>query len=105
MTIHDQYIDLKRENPSALLLMKIGDFYEAFDSGAGNLAQVCDLILTERRTKNGEKYQMSGFPYHRLESNIDKLVKNGYTVAVAEQRAGSGTVERYIRRVIREVAR
>jgi len=101
--IHEQYTKLKDENPNALLLMKLGDFYEAFDKDADQLAEACDLTVTTRRNSPNKEWRMAGFPYHWLEGNIRKLLDAGYTVAIAEQRpSDGGRIERYVERVIRK---
>lgn len=84
MTACEQYQALKRENPEALLLFRMGDFYEAFYDDAKRLAAVCGLTLTCRDRHVPEPIPMAGFPYHNLETYIRKLIAAGYRVAVAE---------------------
>ena len=64
----------------AILLFRLGDFYEAFHEDAALISKELDLTLTRR-----QEIPMSGVPYHTCETYIDKLVSKGYRVAVAEQ--------------------
>lgn len=91
-----QYQSLTRQlSPETILLFKLGDFYEAFFEHAPKLATALGISLTKRLHA-----PMAGFPYHGLTDAIDKLVKAGFSVAIAEM-----TTEPEPRRVItREIA-
>lgn len=71
----------REKYPDAILLLRVGDFYEAFDEDAHTLAKVFDYTLTSRPLDN-ERKVMVGFPQHIFEKNIDKLMKTGATVVV-----------------------
>lgn len=78
--MEQRYRDAKAQCPDCLLLFKMGDFYEAFDSDADTAAKVLELTLTKR----GE-IRMTGFPYHQLDGYLAKLVAAGHRTALVEQ--------------------
>lgn len=90
-----QYRQLKEQYPDAILLYRLGDFYEVFDDDAKLVAQLLDVTLTRKdyavdkskRPKSAQKLfcPMAGMPYHAVETYASKLVNMGYRVAVAEQ--------------------
>ncbi|NJN65255.1 MAG: DNA mismatch repair protein MutS [Chloroflexaceae bacterium] len=89
-----QYQKLKAQNPDAILLYRLGDFYEVFDDDAKLVAELLDVTLTrkecatEKKTSGGSQRlycPMAGMPYHAVESYVARLVNQGYRVAVAEQ--------------------
>ena len=79
----EHYAKLKKLYPNAILLLRIGDFYETFDQDARTVSEVCDIVLAARRV-NGEHRDIAGFPYHVAQDHIAQLIARGYTVAVAE---------------------
>ncbi len=79
-----QYFEAKAACPGALLLFRMGDFYELFDEDAKTAAQVLGLALTSR-DKGANAMPMAGFPHHQLDSYIGKLISAGYRAAVCEQ--------------------
>src|SRR5438105_1361561 len=93
-----QYLQLKQRYPDAILLFRMGDFYEAFDADAKTIAAELDIVLTGRDAARGQRIPMAGVPYHSLDAHVAKLVKKGYRVAVCDQlsdpRASKGLVER-----------
>ncbi|MGN0194911.1 MAG: DNA mismatch repair protein MutS [Candidatus Cryptobacteroides sp.] len=80
-----QFFEVKAMNPEAILLYRVGDFYETYSDDAVTASKVLGIVLTKR--SNGEKapLPMAGFPYHALEVYLPKLVKAGYKVAVCDQ--------------------
>ncbi len=96
----EQYWRLKAQQPEALLLFRLGDFYELFEGDAEIAAPVLDLQLTSR----DGRVPMCGIPYHALGSYARQLLENGYTVAIAEQmedpQLAKGLVDRQIVRVL-----
>lgn len=89
-----QYQKLKAQNPDAILLYRLGDFYETFDDDAKLVAELLDVTLTRKdyavdktRPKDPEKLfaPMAGMPYHAVEGYISRLVNMGYRIAIAEQ--------------------
>lgn len=81
-----QYLDMKAENPDALLLFRLGDFYEAFFDDAKIISESLSLVLTKRGTDgDGENIPMCGIPWHAADNYFGRLVKNGFKVALVEQ--------------------
>ena len=80
-----QYFSIKAQHPEAILLYRVGDFYETYSDDAVTASKVLGIVLT--RKSNGEKgdTQMAGFPYHAMDSYLPKLVRAGYKVAVCDQ--------------------
>ena len=103
--VRRQYLALKAQHPDALLLFRMGDFYEAFDEDAALLAETLGIALTSRPLGRTEgRVPMAGIPHHALERYLDQLVAAGLRVALAEQAAppgaGGGLVERRVERVV-----
>ena len=103
--VRRQYLALKAQHPDALLLFRMGDFYEAFDEDAALLAETLGIALTSRPLGKTEgRVPMAGIPHHALERYLDQLVAAGLRVALAEQAAppgaGGGLVERRVERVV-----
>ena len=80
-----QYFSVKAQHPEAILLYRVGDFYETYSDDAVTVSKVLGLVLTRR--SNGEKgdTQMAGFPHHAVETYLQKLVRAGYKVAICDQ--------------------
>ena len=80
-----QYFATKAQYPEALLLYRVGDFYECYSDDAVTLSKVLGMVLTRR--SNGEKgdTQMAGFPHHALDTYLPKLVRAGFKVAICDQ--------------------
>ncbi len=84
--VMQQYLDMKAENPDALLLFRLGDFYEAFFDDAKVISESLSLVLTKRGTDgDGENIPMCGIPWHAADNYFGRLVKNGFKVALVEQ--------------------
>ncbi|HEX8968352.1 MAG TPA: DNA mismatch repair protein MutS, partial [Chloroflexota bacterium] len=101
--IRRQYLELKRRQPEAILLFRLGDFYETFEDDAHLAARVLDITLTSREMGKGERLPMAGIPVHAAESYIARLIGGGYPVAIAEQIGSvsrNGIVPREIVRVL-----
>ncbi len=98
-----QYLDAKRQHPDAVVLFRMGDFYELFLEDAELVARVLGLALTSRE-KGPDAVPMAGFPYHSLEQHLRKLVRAGHRVAICDQvedpREARGLVERRVTRVV-----
>ena len=104
-SLMDQYNTLKRRHGDAVLLCRVGDFYEAFNEDAELISRVLGIALTGRdKDKNGNRVPMSGVPHHSLDSHLYKLVKAGYKVAICEQmedaKKAKGLVKRDVVRVV-----
>jgi DNA mismatch repair protein MutS len=99
-----QYNRIKSENSGAVLLFRMGDFYEMFDEDAVIASKVLGIALTSRNHGEASKTPLCGFPYHALDRYCARLVAAGHKVAVCEQisdpKAGKGIVERDIVEVI-----
>ncbi|MBK9735633.1 MAG: DNA mismatch repair protein MutS [Saprospiraceae bacterium] len=79
-----QYFKLKAKHPDAILLYRVGDFYETFADDAIKTADILGIVLT-KRNNGGDDIELAGFPYHSLDVYLPKLVRAGYRVAICEQ--------------------
>ncbi len=99
-----QYLEIKAQVPEALLLYRMGDFYELFMEDAVEAARVLEITLTSRDRNSENPIPMCGVPYHAAEAYIPKLVAAGHKVAICEQvedpRKARGLVRREVTRVI-----
>lgn len=80
-----QFYEVKAQHPEALLLYRVGDFYETYGSDAPVASKALGLVLTKRSNGDKEPVPMAGFPHHALETYLTKLVKAGFKVAVCDQ--------------------
>lgn len=97
-----QYLELKQQYPHAILLYRLGDFYEAFDDDAHIVARDARITLTSRSFGRNGRVPMAGIPHHALNYYLSRLLAAGHTVAIAEQLSepGRGLVERAVTRVL-----
>ncbi|MBN2563056.1 MAG: DNA mismatch repair protein MutS [Phycisphaerae bacterium] len=99
-----QYLEQKTEVGDAILLFRMGDFYETFYEDAKTVSRVLGLTLTSRNKGSKEPIPLAGVPYHAVDGYIAKLVRAGYKVAISEQvedpRLAKGVVKRRVERVI-----
>ncbi len=79
-----QYLKIKSQHPDALLLFRVGDFYETFGEDAVRTAEALGIVLTHRNN-GGNNVELAGFPYHAMDMYLPKLVQAGYRVAICEQ--------------------
>src|SRR5579859_1205823 len=102
--VRTQYLQIKRQNPDAILFFRMGDFYEMFDDDAEIVARELEIALTRRDFGRGEKSPMAGIPHHAADNYIARLVSKGYRVAVCEQMSdpalSKGLVERSVVRIV-----
>ena len=95
---------MKREHQDAILLFRMGDFYETFDDDARLLSRELEIALTSREFGKGQRVPLAGVPYHSLESSLARLIKKGYKVAICEQTSdpakSRGIVDREVVRVV-----
>ena len=102
--VRTQYLQVKQQNPDAILFFRMGDFYEMFDDDAEIVARELEIALTRRDFGRGEKSPMAGIPHHAADGYIARLVSKGYRVAVCEQVSdpalSKGLVEREIVRIV-----
>lgn len=80
-----QFQDIKQKHPDKLVLFRMGDFYETFFEDARTASKVLNIALTARNKNDPEPIPLAGFPYHALDSYLDKLVKAGLKVVICEQ--------------------
>ncbi len=98
-----QYNALKAEYPEALLLFRVGDFYETFGEDAVKTAKALEIVLTKRSNGAAADMELAGFPHHSLDSYLPRLVKAGYKVAVCEQLEDPKTVKGIVKRGVTEL--
>ena len=101
--VRKQYLEIKARRPDALLLYRLGDFYETFDDDARVMARDLEIVLTQRDMGQGEVVPLAGIPYHALDGYLAKLVRKGHRVAIAEQVTepdGKSIVGREVVRVV-----
>src|SRR5574340_1801252 len=102
--VRTQYLQIKRQNPDAILFFRMGDFYEMFDDDAEIVARELEIALTQRDFGRGEKSPMAGVPHHAAEGYIARLVSKGYRVSVCEQTSdpalSKGLVDREVLRIV-----
>lgn len=101
--IRQQYLEIKRQYPNAILFFRLGDFYETFDQDAETTARELDIVLTSRPIGNGLRAPLAGIPYHAIENYLARLIDKGYHVAICEQVGDQPTKGIFPRRVVRVV--
>ncbi|MBQ9952039.1 MAG: DNA mismatch repair protein MutS [Clostridia bacterium] len=99
-----QYLQIKEQNPDAILFFRLGDFYEMFFEDAKLVSQELELTLTGRDCGLSERAPMCGVPFHSVETYLQRLIEKGYKVAICEQMTdpalAKGLVERQVTRVV-----
>lgn len=104
-----QYLDIKRRHKDALVLFRIGDFYEAFDDDARVIARELSIVLTSKPMGKNLRVPLAGVPHHSLERHLATLIGRGLRVAICEQltetpvkggAAGRGLIERGVVRIV-----
>ena len=102
--LRQQYLDVKKQYPDAIVFFRLGDFYETFDEDAKITSAVLDLVLTSRPVSKGMRVPMAGIPYHAVDNYLGRLIAKGYHVAICEQTDtqadGTGLFPRNVVRVI-----
>ncbi len=98
-----QYMHIKAQYPDALLLFRVGDFYETFLQDAITTAGVLGITLTKRNNGTGE-IELAGFPYHALDNYLPKLVRAGHRVAICDQLEDPKLAKTIVKRGVTEVA-
>lgn len=81
----EQYKEMKKKHPDAVLLFRCGNFYECFGDDAKTASDVLGITLTTRANGSAEKIYLAGFPHHALDTYLPKLVRAGHRVAICEQ--------------------
>ncbi|RMG39617.1 MAG: DNA mismatch repair protein MutS [Planctomycetota bacterium] len=100
----ERYLEVKRQHPDSLLLFRMGDFYELFYEDAEIAARTLGLTLTSRDKGSPNPIPMAGFPYHALESYLQKLIRAGFRAAICEQmedpKKAKGLVKREVTQIV-----
>ena len=97
-----QYAEMKSRYPDAILLFRVGDFYETFGEDAITTAEILNIVLTSRNN-GGSKIELAGFPHHALDLYLPKLVRAGFRVAICEQLEKPSKQKKVVKRGITEV--
>jgi DNA mismatch repair protein MutS len=98
-----QYNAIKAKYPDALLLFRVGDFYETFGSDAIKAAKILDIILTKRGAGSQSETELAGFPHHSLNTYLPKLVKAGARVAICDQLEDPKKTKKIVKRGVTEL--
>jgi DNA mismatch repair protein MutS len=97
-----QYFQIKAKYPDALLLFRVGDFYETFGEDAVKTAKTLGIILTSR-ANGSSNVELAGFPHHSLDTYLPKLVKSGFRVAICEQLEDPKKTKKIVKRGVTEL--
>jgi len=98
-----QYYSIKRKHPDAILLFRVGDFYETFGSDAIRTSEILGITLTRRANGAAQFVELAGFPYHALDTYLPKLVRAGQRVAICEQLEDPKLTKNIVKRGITEL--
>ncbi len=98
-----QYNAIKAKYPDALLLFRVGDFYETFGKDAVKTAKILDIILTKRGSGSESETELAGFPHHALNTYLPKLVKAGQRVAICDQLEDPKQAKTIVKRGVTEL--
>ncbi|MCE1254148.1 MAG: DNA mismatch repair protein MutS, partial [Anaerolineae bacterium] len=101
--IRQQYLDIKRQYPHAILFFRLGDFYETFDQDAEITSRELDIVLTSRGVAKGTRIPMAGIPHHAVENYLSRLIEKGYHIAICEQVGDQPVKGIFPRQVVRVV--
>ena len=98
-----QYNQIKTQYPGALLLFRVGDFYETFSEDAIKTSKILDIVLTKRSNGSAAAVELAGFPHHALDTHLPKLIKAGYRVAICDQLEDPKLVKGIVKRGVTEL--
>lgn len=98
-----QYFAVKAQHPDALLLFRVGDFYETFSDDAVIASKVLGIVLTKRANGSATHVELAGFPHHAIDTYLPKLVRAGYKVAVCDQLEDPKLTKKIVKRGITEL--
>ena len=97
-----QYNQIKARHPQAMLLFRVGDFYETFGEDAVKASKILGITLTKRR--NGDSHiELAGFPYHSVDNYLPKLVRAGHRVAICDQLEDPKLTKTIVKRGVTEL--
>ena len=98
-----QYLEMKKKHPDAILLFRVGDFYETFSDDAIAASEILGITLTRRANGKAMSVELAGFPHHALDSYLPKLVRAGRRVAICEQLEDPKLTKKLVKRGITEL--
>ena len=98
-----QFNTIKAKHPTALLLFRVGDFYETFGEDAIKTSKILGIVLTKRANGKAQHVELAGFPYHSLDTYLPKLVKAGQKVAVCDQLEDPKLTKKIVKRGVTEL--
>ena len=98
-----QYHQIKGKYPDALLLFRVGDFYETFGSDAVKAAGILGIVLTKRHNGSANEIELAGFPHHSLDTYLPKLVRAGQRVAICDQLEDAKQTKEIVKRGVTEL--
>src|ERR1051325_7261593 len=98
-----QYFSIKAKYPDAILLFRVGDFYETFGDDAVKTSKILGIVLTRRANGSASHIELAGFPHHSLDSYLPRLVRAGYRVAICDQLEDPKLVKGIVKRGITEL--
>ncbi|MFC1982439.1 DNA mismatch repair protein MutS [Chloroflexota bacterium] len=98
--IRQQYLKIKHRYPEAIVLFRLGDFYETFDEDARIASRELEIVLTSREMGKGNKVPLAGIPYHALDNYLARLINRGYKVAICEQMTKPGETKGLVEREV-----
>ena len=98
-----QYYDIKSKHPDAILLFRVGDFYEMYDDDAIKGATILGIVQTKRSNGTAASVAMAGFPHHALDTYLPKLVRAGKRVAICDQLEDPKLTKKIVKRGITEI--
>ena len=101
--LRQQYLDIKKQYPDAILFFRLGDFYETFDDDARKASEALDIVLTSRPVAKGVRVPLAGIPFHAADNYLGRLIEKGYRVAIAEQVGDQPDKGLFTREVVRVV--
>jgi DNA mismatch repair protein MutS len=98
-----QYEEIKQKHPGALLLFRVGDFYEMFGEDAVAASRILGIVLTKRANGSASEVELAGFPHHALDAYLPKLVRAGQRVAICDQLEDPRQAKKLVKRGITEL--
>ena len=98
-----QYFNIKAKHPDAILLFRVGDFYETFSDDAIKASEILGITLTRRANGAAAYIELAGFPHHALDTYLPKLVRAGQRVAICEQLEDPKTTKKIVKRGVTEM--
>lgn len=98
-----QYNSIKAQYPGALLLFRVGDFYETFGEDARTASSVLGIVLTKRANGAASEIDLAGFPHHSLDSYLPRLVRAGHRVAICDQLEDPKMTKTIVKRGVTEL--